>query len=113
MDAHHLAFPDASFDAAVLHLILAVIPDPVRCVREVARVLRPGGRAVIFDKFVPDQARAPLALRLVAPLASLLGTETTRRLGPILAGSGLEAVCGEPAWLRSLYRIAMVRKLDS
>ena len=37
MDGHQLAVPDGAFDGVVLHLVLAVIPDPVRCLREAAR----------------------------------------------------------------------------
>jgi phosphatidylethanolamine/phosphatidyl-N-methylethanolamine N-methyltransferase len=54
MDGQALDLPTARFDAVILHLILAVIPDPVACIKEVERVLKPGGRVVIFDKFVPD-----------------------------------------------------------
>src|SRR5687768_10945396 len=58
MDGHQLAVRSGSFDAVVLHLILAVIPDPVRCLKEAARVLRPQGRIVVFDKFV--RSRPPI-----------------------------------------------------
>lgn len=51
-DAQRLSFPDASFDAIVLHLILTVVPEPTLCIAEVARVLRPGGQVLIFDKFL-------------------------------------------------------------
>lgn len=48
MDGQPLKFPDASFDVVVLHLKLAVIPDPLRCTKQAPRVLLPGGCAVIF-----------------------------------------------------------------
>jgi len=47
MDAEALEFPDASFDAAVCALGLMYVPDPEKAVGEMARVLRPGGRAVV------------------------------------------------------------------
>ncbi|MBE3070109.1 MAG: methyltransferase domain-containing protein [Planctomycetes bacterium] len=111
MDGAALEFPDGSFDVALLHLIVAVIPDPGRCVREVARVLRPGGRAVIFDKFCPDDKRPSIVVRILNPIARcLFGTDSTRRLGPILEGSGLKIVHEEPAGLRGLFKIVQVRK---
>ena len=112
MDAHAMDYADASFDVAILHLILSVIPDPVRCIREVARVLRPGGRVVILDKFVPDAAEPHWALRLINPLLSLLGTEITRKLGPIIKGSGLAMDHEEAAGRGGLFKIVMLRKVE-
>ncbi len=111
MDGQALEFPDKSFDAAILHLIVAVIPDPARCLKEVARVLRPGGRAVIFDKFVPDDAQLPLVLRLLNPLTSLFGTAVTRKLGPLLKGTGLQILHQEPAGIGGLFKISLLRKV--
>jgi ubiquinone/menaquinone biosynthesis C-methylase UbiE len=47
--AESLALPDASVDAVVASLVLCTVRDPVAAVREVRRVLRPGGRFVCIE----------------------------------------------------------------
>src|SRR6266567_861305 len=47
MDAEQLEFPDRSFNAALSLYALFHFPDPLAAVREMHRVLRPGGRVVI------------------------------------------------------------------
>jgi ubiquinone/menaquinone biosynthesis C-methylase UbiE len=44
-DAEALPLPDATFNAAVCGLGLMYVPDPVKALSEMRRVLRPGGRA--------------------------------------------------------------------
>ena len=88
MDGMALDLPDGSFDAAILHMVLEVIPDPACCLREAARVLRPGGRLAVFDKFLPDGARPGLLRRAGLALLDLVFTSTNRQMGRILARSG-------------------------
>ena len=47
MDAEQLELPDASVDVALCALGLMYVPDPAQALREMRRVLRPGGRMVI------------------------------------------------------------------
>jgi len=48
-DVLALPFPDSSFDLAIAITLLCLVPDPRGAVRELARVLVPGGRLVIGD----------------------------------------------------------------
>lgn len=74
-DSGTLPFRDGCFDYAVLHLILAVVPDAGRGLSETARVLRPGGVVLLLDKFLRPGARAPVR-RFVSPLAGRIVTRT-------------------------------------
>jgi ubiquinone/menaquinone biosynthesis C-methylase UbiE len=44
-----LPFPDSSFDTVALTLVLCTAPDPAAVLREVSRVLRPGGRFLFLE----------------------------------------------------------------
>lgn len=48
-DAHRLDLPDAAFDVVLAHTLLSHVADPARVLREMARVVRPGGTVAIFD----------------------------------------------------------------
>jgi ubiquinone/menaquinone biosynthesis C-methylase UbiE len=113
MDAQSLDLRDASFDVVLLHLILAVVPDPVACLREAVRVLRVAGRISVFDKFArPD--RSPGVLRRVANVpARFLATDINRVLERIVsdAGVALRVEHDEAALLGGLFRIVCLRKM--
>ena len=72
-DSMALPFPDAHFDHVVLHLILAVVPHPAQCLSEAARVLKPGGTIILFDKFLRPNQTA-LLRRALNPLTRRIAT---------------------------------------
>lgn len=111
MDGHRLAVRPGAFDAAALHLILAVIPDPAACLRETALAVRPGGRIVVFDKFVRGP-RAPWTLRAANLVTRVLFTEITRRFEEILERSGapLQVEHDAPALAGGLFRYVVLRR---
>lgn len=112
MDGQALELPSESFDAVVLHLILAVIPDPIACIQEAARVLKPGGRVVVFDKFLPEKEQPSLLRRLANLIANFAFSDINRKLESIVATAPLNPRHEEPAvYGRFGYKIALYEKL--
>jgi SAM-dependent methyltransferase len=77
-DARQLPYPDASFDAAFLTTVLGEIPDQDAALRELARVLKPGGRLVVGELFGDPHWVSPGRLRR---RAEAVGLAFTRRSG--------------------------------
>jgi ubiquinone/menaquinone biosynthesis C-methylase UbiE len=63
-DVYALDFPDASFDVVHAHQVLQHLTDPVRALREMRRVLRPGGVVAVRDSDYASFAWAPREPRL-------------------------------------------------
>jgi phosphatidylethanolamine/phosphatidyl-N-methylethanolamine N-methyltransferase len=109
-DAQAQQAAPGSFDAAILHLILSVAPDGAACFREAVRALRPGGRIVIFDKFAPEAPTLATGRRLFNLFTMLIGTDITRRLSDLSAGTDARILRDEPALLGGAYRIVLMEK---
>jgi SAM-dependent methyltransferase len=77
-DARALPYEDASFDAAYLVTVLGEIPDQDAALRELARVLRPGGRLVVGELLGDPHWVSP---RRLCERADAAGLRFDRRLG--------------------------------
>lgn len=95
-DSMSLPFDDAQFDHVVLHLIVAVVPEPQRALSEAARVLKPGGTILLFDKFLHEGQRAPLR-RLLNLLSRHFVTRTDVELEHVLRAAPALQVVGDAA----------------
>lgn len=110
MDAARLDFADEAFDCVLLHLILAVVPDPYSTAREAARVLRRGGRASVFDKFASGPPSLPR--RALNVLTNVVATDITRSLPDIVAGTGFDVAHEEPSAFGGLFRVATLTRVS-
>jgi ubiquinone/menaquinone biosynthesis C-methylase UbiE len=110
MDGQQLNFADQSADKIILHLILAVIPDPFACIKECERVLKPGGRITVFDKFVPMGRPISFLRRVLNPIANFFFTNITRRIEDIVAHTNLKIESDQPVDFKGNFRIIRLRK---
>ncbi|MDR5865307.1 class I SAM-dependent methyltransferase [Halomonas koreensis] len=110
MDAEALDFPDGHFDVVVMHLILAVMPDPARGLAEAHRVLADDGQLCVMDKFQADDRPAGLGRRALNLATSAIATDITRRARPLLEGAGFVVEADTPVLMGSLFRALLARK---
>ena len=111
-DAQQLLVDELSFDVVIFNLILSVIPDGAACLRENLRALKPGGRAIVFDKFLPDSGTLSLGRKFLNLGSTLFGTDITRRFGDLVKGILVKVISDEPSLLNGTYRVILLRKTN-
>lgn len=111
-DSMNLPFADAHFDCVVLHLIVAVVPHPERCLAEAARVLKPGGRILLIDKFLHPGELAWLR-RGLSLVVSRLATRLDVVFEEVLAHTpSLNVISDEPAMVGGWFRLIELQKKE-
>src|SRR5205823_14565513 len=90
MDATSMDFGENEFDKAAATYTISAVPDPVAVLREMRRVVKPGGIIVTLNHFRSERRVVGWLEDLVAPLCTRLGWKSNLALGPLLAAVGLE-----------------------
>jgi len=88
-DVQRLPFPDRTFDTVVSTCVFCSVPDPVRGLREIGRVLRSDGRAVLLEHVRPEGRLGPLFDRF-DPIVSRAGPHINRRTVWNVLSAGLD-----------------------
>ena len=113
LDGQNLPFEDDSFDTALSTWTLCTIPDPVAALREVRRVLRPGGQFLFLEHGAAPDARVRAWQHRIDPIQRRLfaGCHLSRPISDLLEQAGLPAhdhstfyAPGEPKPFGSMYR---------
>lgn len=110
MDGQNLTFGNASFDKVILHLILSVIPNPIKTIREAERVLKPGGRIAIYDKFVHPYKKLSNTRKIFNLFTNLFFSNITRNFETIVAQTSLKIISDQKADLGGNFRIILLEK---
>lgn len=74
MDAETTGFPDNTFDTIVTVCVLCTVKNPVDCLHELKRVLKPDGQLVMFEHVLSKNWVYGLALKMMSFI-----TETLQR----------------------------------
>jgi ubiquinone/menaquinone biosynthesis C-methylase UbiE len=121
MDVRRLDFPDGAFDLCRTERVLRYVVHPEQALREMARVVRPGGRVVVFDfdsdATVVDASDPALARRVREILDTAVPNSWIgRQLPGLLRQAGLVDVIVSPQVVTfpslASYRRLVQRTLD-
>lgn len=89
MDATAMDFGDDEFDKAVATYTISAVPDPVAVLRQIRRVVKPGGIIVILNHFRSERRLAGRLDDLMAPVCTRLGWKSNLKMAPLLRRVGL------------------------
>ncbi len=89
MDACDLEFEDDTFDQVIATFVVSVVPDPVKALREMKRVCKPGKPIMLVNHFRSRRRLIAIGEDLVDPLCRRLGWRTTLPLDELAKEAGL------------------------
>lgn len=110
-DAQTLLVEPASFDAVILNLILSVIPDGNACLQSALCALKSGGRAVIFDKFLPEGKIPSPGRKFLNFFSTFLGTDINRRFSDLMGNCACRVTHDEPSIASGMYRVILLNRI--
>jgi ubiquinone/menaquinone biosynthesis C-methylase UbiE len=109
-DAMALPFDAGRFDAAVMALVIHFVPDPARAIKEMVRVVRPGGLVAtyVWDAFGEGSPTDPIltemrAMGLTPGLPPSLHASTMDALHGLWRGAGLDRIASRAITVRRSF----------
>lgn len=113
MDAQNMDFENNTFDVAVASLIISVVPDANKCLKEIGRVVKPGGVIIIFDKFSGETRKQSISQKLLRPIIKVLGTDIGLNFEELYSMNNdyLKIEVDTPVMMNGMYRKIILSKL--
>lgn len=93
MDAQQLAFGDSIFDTVVATFVFCSVPDPIKGLQEIQRVLKPEGQALLIEHVLPENALMAWTFNTLDPLTSALsGVHINRKTSDNIHKAGFKLI---------------------
>jgi phosphatidylethanolamine/phosphatidyl-N-methylethanolamine N-methyltransferase len=110
MDAANMTFADDAFDIVYAPYLISVVPDPVKVVREMRRVCRPGGRIIVLNHFRSANRILSAMERAISPLTVHIGFKSDLDLPGFLAQADLQPVSIEKVNVPKIWSLVTCTK---
>ena len=91
MDAQQMDFSDNTFDFVVSTCVFCSVPDPVKGLKEIRRVVKPEGKILMLEHMRSENSVAGILLDLVNPLTvRIMGANVNRNTIKNIEKAGLK-----------------------
>jgi ubiquinone/menaquinone biosynthesis C-methylase UbiE len=105
-DVQALPFDDASFDSVVATCVFCSVPDPILGLRELRRVLVPGGQLFLLEHVLSQRPVVRQLMRLMNPMVvRMMGANIDRETVENVRSAGYEDLQVDDLWLEIFKRI--------
>ena len=109
-DVQLLEFPSASFDSVVATFVFCSVPDPVQGLREIGRVIRPGGQILLLEHVRIDRPVIGKMMDALAPIiVRLNGANINRRTIENIRIAGLQIEQAEDLDSMGMFKLILAR----
>jgi len=111
MDAQYLAFCDNIFDTVVATFVFCSVPDPIKGLQEIRRVLKPDGRVLFIEHVLPQNPLLGWTFNTLDPLTSpLSGVHINRKTSDNIHKAGFKLI-REENLLLTIFKFFIAKPL--